>query len=140
MGILYKKTGSFLTIFRRKGGGVWPNPKNPYQKKLRWSEKEEGGGRSQFFWLKVKKNNFFMAPLSSSDHYKFVEIMVWQKLLGELMYKSFVLRRATFHPPKMIEHFTEIRLEIIISKVVKSKDWSKIEEKKVSHQTLAQLK
>ena len=39
-----QKTGSFFTIFRRKGGrGSWPKQKNPYQKKLRWSKKGEGG-------------------------------------------------------------------------------------------------
>ena len=62
-GFYIKKTGSFLTIFRRKGGGSGPSQKNPYQKKLRWSKKGEGG--SQFFLLKVKKQ-FFMPPLSVS--------------------------------------------------------------------------
>ena len=57
MGVLYKKTGSFLTIFRRKGGGSGPKQKNPYQKKLRWSKKGEGGGLS--FLTESKKNSFF---------------------------------------------------------------------------------
>ena len=39
------------------GGGVLPNPKNPYQKKLRWSKKGEGG--VSVFLLKVKKKQFF---------------------------------------------------------------------------------
>ena len=38
-----------------KRGGVSANPKNPYQKKLRWSKK--GGGLS--FLTKSKKNSFF---------------------------------------------------------------------------------
>ena len=39
------------------GGGVSANPKNPYQKKLRWSKKGEGGGLS--FFTKSKKKQFF---------------------------------------------------------------------------------
>ena len=39
------------------GGGVSANPKNPYQKKLRWSKKGEGG--VSVFLLKVKKKQFF---------------------------------------------------------------------------------
>ena len=54
------------------GGGGWtgslngltiraPNgAKNPYQKKLRWSKKVEGG---LSFLTKSKKNSFFMPPL-----------------------------------------------------------------------------
>ena len=56
-----KKTGIFLPFFAEKGG-VLPNPKNPYQKKLRWSKKGEGG--SQFFFTKSKKKTVFMPPLS----------------------------------------------------------------------------
>ena len=40
------KTENF-SEFLVKRGGVSANPKNPYQKKLRWSKKGEGG--SQFF-------------------------------------------------------------------------------------------
>ena len=43
-----KKKYCFFLTFGQKGGGVSANPKNPYQKKLRWSKKGEGGG-SQFF-------------------------------------------------------------------------------------------
>ena len=44
---LSEKTGIFLTISPKRGG-VSAKSKNPYQKKLRWSKKGEGG-RSQFF-------------------------------------------------------------------------------------------
>ena len=41
-----KKILFFFTFCQKGGGGVSANPKNPYQKKLRWSKK---GGGSQFF-------------------------------------------------------------------------------------------
>ena len=49
-----------MTIFLIKGGGGGlPNPKNPYQKKLRRSNRGERG--SQFIDLKGKKKNSFYA-------------------------------------------------------------------------------
>ena len=60
-GIFYIRGGikSVFFYFRSKEGGVSPNPKNPYQKKLRWSKKGEGGS---VFLLKVKKNIFYASP------------------------------------------------------------------------------
>ena len=56
-----QKLHQFLTnFFSQSGEGVLPNPKNPYQKKLRWSKKGEEGG-SQFFFTKSKKWQFFYA-------------------------------------------------------------------------------
>ena len=43
--------------FCKRGGGVSANTKNPYQKKLRWSKKGEGGGLN--FLTKSKKKQFF---------------------------------------------------------------------------------
>ena len=63
MGVLHKKTGSFLTIFRRKGGGSGLSQKNLYQKKTE-VVKKRGGGLS--FLTQSKKNSFFMAPQISS--------------------------------------------------------------------------
>ena len=63
---LSENTHIFSTIFDYFGpffssrGGVLPNPKNPYQKKMRWSKKGEGVGSQFFFWLK----QFFMPPLN----------------------------------------------------------------------------
>ena len=63
MGVLYKITGSFFTIFRQKEGGSGPSKKNPYQKKLRWSKKGERRGLS-FFTKSKKETVFFMPPLT----------------------------------------------------------------------------
>ena len=52
-----------MTDFDQRGGGVSANPKNPYQKKLRWSKKGEGGGLN-FLTKSKKKTVFFMPPLS----------------------------------------------------------------------------
>ena len=41
-----------------------PNPKNPYQKKLRWSKKGEGG--LSFFTKSKKKTVFFFYPSPNS--------------------------------------------------------------------------
>ena len=47
----------FFFLLSVKRGGASANPKNPYQKKLRWSKKGEGGGLS--FFTKSKKKQFF---------------------------------------------------------------------------------
>ena len=61
MGVLYKKQVVFGPFFAEKGGGVWPNPKNPYQKKTEVVKK--GGGRGGLsFLLKVKKTVFLPLP------------------------------------------------------------------------------
>ena len=52
MGVLYK----ILVVFLRGVGGSGPSQKNPYQKKLRWSKKGEGG--TQFLFTKSKKKIF----------------------------------------------------------------------------------
>ena len=44
MAVLYKNLVVFLPFFAEKGGGVWPNPKNPYQKKTEVVKKGGGGG------------------------------------------------------------------------------------------------
>ena len=50
MGVLYKKkTGSFLTIFRRKGGGGLAQSKKSLSEKTEVVKKGGGGGGSQFF-------------------------------------------------------------------------------------------
>ena len=50
-----------MTFSQKEGGGVSANPKNPYQKKLRWSKKGEGGGLS-FLTKSHKKTVFFLTP------------------------------------------------------------------------------
>ena len=52
------------------GGGL-QNPKNPYQKKLRWSKKGEGVGLS-FFTKSKKKQLFFTPPLSPLIYLKVI--------------------------------------------------------------------
>ena len=55
---------AIIAMFSLRGGeGVLPNPKYPYQKKLRWTKKGEGG---LSFLLKVKKQ-FFMPPLKAGQ-------------------------------------------------------------------------
>ena len=54
------KTEFVWPFFSLNLGGVLPNPKNPYQKKLRWSKKGKGG---LSFLTKSKKNSIFMPPL-----------------------------------------------------------------------------
>ena len=44
---------------------VLPNSKNPYQKKLRWSKKGEGG--LSLLTKSKKKQVFFMPPLRNSN-------------------------------------------------------------------------
>jgi len=54
--ILIRKNWYFFDYFAEKGG-VWAESKNPYQKKLRWSKKGEGG--YQFLTKSTKKTVFF---------------------------------------------------------------------------------
>ena len=62
MGVLYKEARSFFSIFRQKGGGSLGRvKKNPFQKKLKWSKKDEGGGLS--FLSESKKTVFFVPHL-----------------------------------------------------------------------------
>ena len=51
-----------MTISPKRGGGS-ANPKNPYQKKLRWSKKGEGGGSLSFLTKSKKKQFFLRLPL-----------------------------------------------------------------------------
>ena len=52
--LLLTNFDQFWTIFDQfffiKGGGVLPNPKNPYQKKMTTEVVKRGGGGSQFFY------------------------------------------------------------------------------------------
>ena len=67
MGVLYKKTGSFLTIFRRKGGGgLGQSKKSLSEKNWRGKKRRRRGGVS-VFWLKVKKTGFFFTPPLSAS-------------------------------------------------------------------------
>ena len=69
MGVLYK----ILVVFLRGVGGSGPSQKNPYQKKLRWSKKGEGG--TQFLFTKSKKN-IFMPPGELWDSLLSVDVLV----------------------------------------------------------------
>ena len=62
MGVLYKKkTGSFLTIFRRKGGGGLGQSKKSLSEKTEVVKKDGGRGGLNFLTKSKKKTVFFYA-------------------------------------------------------------------------------